>query len=325
MHGLCEIRYSNNRRSYGVEIMSDNKREYILGLFSILGAMIIWGVLPIYWQALIPIDSKVIILYRIVTVFIYGVIACRFQYSFARIFEPLKDKSIRIKYFSAGVIVTINWSLYIYAVNSNQIVQSSLGYFIQPLIICIIGYLIFKEKLNKYNLTAITFAMISVLILLVHFKQLPSLALLLATSFAVYTAIKKTVQQPPLISLVYESIILVPPALIAIIYLECTGKGALAVASPGKFALMLLCGLVTLIPLGMFAYSATRCPMFQLGLIEYLSPTISLAIGILFLGESLDKVQVYAFILIWVGIIIFSYGEYNSYRKNPGNSDDESA
>ena len=303
----------------------NSRSEYKKGLIAVISAMVIWGVLPGYWQALKPISSWVIILYRILTVFIYSLIVCRFKYSFKRIFEPLKDKSVRLKYFTAGIIVTANWSIFIYAVNSNQVVQSSLGYYIEPIIICIVGNLVFKEKFNKYNVTAILMATASVILMLVHFGELPALALLLATTFAVYTAIKKTVKQPPLISLLYETLILVPPALITIIYLECTGRGAIAVGERSKSFLMLLSGILTLIPLGLFAYAATRCSMFHLGLCEYLSPSISLAMGLLFLGESVDMVQIIGFIIIWVGLAVFSYGEYKVYKNDIKESSDDAA
>lgn len=296
--------------------MMNSKNEYKKGIAAILSCMVLWGVLPIYWQALIPISSWVIILYRILTVCLYSVIAARFKYSFKEIFAPLKDKKTLITYIASGTIITLNWSIYIYAVNANQVVQSSLGYYIEPLAICLIGYLLFHEKLNKYNITAILFATVAIVVLLVHFGELPKISLLLALTFAVYTAIKKNANQPALLTMVYETFFLAPFALIAIIYLETHGMGALVVGDPLKYGLMLLCGLFTLIPLAAFAFAAKRLPMFQLGMFEYVSPTISLIIGITLLGESVDLVQIACFGLIWIGLVFFSYGEFKTYKTS---------
>lgn len=293
-----------------------DSREHRKGIIGVLSTMIIWGVLPVYWQMLIPISSWVIILYRIVLVCVYSIIAARFSYTFKEIFEPLKDKKTRITYFSAGFFVTLNWSVYIVGVNANKVVECSLGYYIEPLVICLFGILIFHEKVTKYNLTAMVLASISIIMLLIHFGQVPAIALLLAVTFSIYTAIKKSANQPPLLSLVYETLIFVPPALIAIIYLEATGRGAIAsAASMGQYALLFLCGLFTLIPLGLFAYAAQRCSMFELGLMEYLSPTISLIVGITLLGESVDHIQIIGFIIIWIGLFFFSYGAFKEARK----------
>lgn len=278
--------------------------------------MVIWGFLPIYWQALIPISSWLIILYRIILVCVYGVIAARFSYSFKEIFEPLKDKNTRKLYFSAGFFITFNWSVFIVGVNSSRVVECSLGYYIEPLMICLFGIILFHEKVTKYNLVAMILASISIVMLLIHFGQVPAVALLLAVTFSIYTAIKKKADQPPVLSLVYETILFVPPAIIAVIYLETTGQGAIAQAKGmGQYGLLFLCGLFTLLPLALFAYAAQRCSMFELGLIEYLSPTISLIVGITMLGERVDNIQIIGFIIIWVGLFFFSYGAFKETRK----------
>lgn len=295
--------------------MLESKTEYKKGLFAVLFTLVLWGFLPIYWQMLIPISSWVIILYRILTVFLYSIVAARFRYSFREIFEPLKNKKTLLTFLLSGIVITANWSIFIYAVNSNQVVQSSTGYYIEPLVICLIGNIIFKEKFTKYNISAILIASLAVVIILVHFGELPHIALLLAFTFALYTAIKKSVSQPPLLSMVYETIFLAPIALVAIIYLEKNNMGALAVATPGKYALLLLCGLLTLIPLGLYSFGAQRMPMFHLGMSEYIAPTIQLILGVTVLGESIDSVQILSFALIWFGLVIFTFGEYKAYKK----------
>lgn len=297
--------------------MINSRSEYKKGLIAVISTLVLWGVLPVYWQMLIPISSWVIIVYRILTVFLYSIIVARFKYTFKEIFEPLKDRKTLTTFFLSGFVITANWSIFIYAVNSNQVVQTATGYYIEPLMICLVGNIIFREKFTKYSITSIAIASLAVVIMLVHFRQVPTIALLLAFTFSLYTAIKKSVSQPPILSMVYETIFLAPFALVVIIYMEKNGIGALAVADAGKYMLMLLCGVLTLIPLTLFAYAAQRVPMFHLGMAEYISPSLNLILGVTILGESVDGTQMICFLLIWTSLVIFTIGEYKAFKAIP--------
>ena len=298
-------------------MLKDKKySEYKIGVMCVVACQVIWGVLPIYWQALMPIDSWIIILYRIFTMAVYSLIVARMKYSFAEIFGPLKDRKVRIKYFTAGLILTANWSIYIWAINSGRVIQTSIGYYIEPLVICLFGIVIFKEKLTKYNLTAMLMALLAVVLILVHYGQIPAVALGLALTWATYSAIKKAADQPPLLSLVYETILYGALALIAIIYIETKGIGALSYHLPGKFAFMMLAGLFTLIPIVLFAVSAKKVTLLVIGLAQYISPTITLLCGIFLFKESIDLFQIIAFGIIWLGLVFFTVGEFKNNRKD---------
>lgn len=299
------------------------KKNYEKGFFAALGCAGLWGILPIYWKSLIPIPSSTIIIYRILMIAVVCVIAARFKYSWSRIFSPLKDWRTSLKFFVAGLIVTSNWSIYIWAVNSGHIIQTSIGYYIEPLVVCIFGAIFFKEKLTVYKSTAVILAAASVIVILVHFGQVPGIALILATTFAIYSAIKKTVDQPPVISLLYETIFMAPIMLCVIVWLELHGAGALGVGESYQYFLLLLCGLATAIPLGLFAYAAQRTSMFVLGLTEYLSPTLALMLGIFLYKEPVDKVLIMAFGLIWIGLIFFSYGEFKSGKDSKSSENSQ--
>lgn len=220
-----------------------------------------------------------------------------------------------LKYIVVGMIITVNWSIYIWAVNANLVIQTCIGYYIEPLVVCIFGIVLFKEKLSKYKLTAFLFAACGVAAVIVYFGELPLVALGLAASFAVYAACKKNFSLPPIISLLYETIFLMPFALAVIIYLEVTGQGAIGNAEGYKYALLMLCGLFTAFPLGLFADAAQKLNLFVVGLTEYISPTISLFIGIFLFKEPFENIQLVAFAIIWVGLIFFSYGEYVEAKK----------
>ena len=286
--------------------------EYRKGIIYILLCQLMWGFLPIYWQSLEPIESWKIILYRVLTLFVYSYIAARFAYGRNEIWSQLADLKAVGRSFAAGLVLTANWSLYIWAMNSERVIQAAIGYFIEPIVICAVGMFFFNEKLTKYNITAIGFALIAIAVILIHYRQLPGVALSLAGSWAIYSAVKKASNTPPLIALVYETLPFAIAATVAIIYIESKGTGAIAVGVPIKYAALWLSGLVTVIPVALFGYAAKKTSLLVIGLAQYLSPTITLLLGIFLFKEPFDKMQALALAIIWVGLCFFSYGEFKS-------------
>ncbi len=295
------------------------KKNYIKGMQAAIFCSVLWGVLPLYWQALRPINSGVIIFYRIFLVGLVCFIASSKIYGIKEVLKPWKDKKTVLSNIVAGLIITFNWSLYIWAVNADFVIQTCIGYYIEPLMVCVFGVVFFKEKLEKHKLTAIVFAGIGLAVILVHFRQVPFIALGLALSFATYAAIKKTNKLPPLISLFYETVFLMPIALAVIIYLEITGMGALHTGAAYQYVLLMLCGILTAIPLGLFGVSAQNVPLTTLGITEYLSPSIALVLGIFVMNEPFDMIQLISFIIIWIGLVFFTMGEI---KKDKKSSDD---
>lgn len=279
-----------------------------------LSCDVLWGVLPIYWQALRPIDSWVIIFYRIFLVGFVAGIASVAVYGIKPIKEQLSIRKNLWRFPLAGLLITANWSIYIWAVNADHVIQTCVGYYIEPLIVCLLGIIIFKDQLTKYKLTALLFALAGMVVILIHFMEVPLIALTLATTFAVYAAVKKWFDLPPIMSVFLETLFLMLPALCVVIGLEVTGNGALAVATPGKYALLLCCGLLTAAPLSLFAAAATKVPLVTVGLLEYLSPSISLVIGIFFMKEPFDLVQFISFVIVWIGLAFFTIGEVKESR-----------
>ena len=161
-----------------------------------------------------------------------------------------------------------------------------------------------------------TLAAVGVLAVIVYFGEVPLIAVSLALTFSVYAALKKNFTMPPILSLLYETVFLLPIALAVIIYLEVTGNGALGVGEPYKYGLLMFCGLFTAFPLGLFANAANKLNLFVLGLLEYVSPTIALVIGIYLFKEPFETIQLIAFAIIWIGLIFFSYGEYVEVKKH---------
>ena len=291
-------------------------RDYKIGMIAATGCSVLWGVLPIYWQMLRPIESSVIIFYRIFLVgLITGILSLKL-YGIGEIKRNLKPKGNFIKYLVAGLLITSNWSIYIWAVNANHVIQTCVGYYIEPLMVSVFGLIFFREKLTVYKGTALAFAAAGVVVILFHFMEVPFIALGLALTFATYAAIKKAFNLPAVLALFYESMVIMWPALGVVIWLECTGQGALCVATPGKYALLLCCGFLTVLPLGLFGSAATKIPLVTLGQLEYLSPSITLVIGIFLMHEPFDLVQFLSFVIIWIGLVIFTIGEIKDSKAN---------
>jgi len=299
-----------NEKSVGIKDKSSS--DYRTGLICVLACQLFWGFCPIYWQALVPIPSWIIILYRMVTMFVYSYIAARMRYSREEIWRPLREKGVIARYLAAGLLLTANWSTYIWAMTTGHMIQASIGYYIEPIVICLFGVVIFKERFTKYNATAMGMAMFSLTVMLIHYRQIPGVALGLAFTWACYSAIKKSTDRPPLIELVYETMFYAVLAVFAILYIETKGTGALSLGVPGKYALMFLSGLITLIPIALFGSAAKKVTLFVIGLAQYISPTITLLLGIFAYKEPIDKVQVISFAIIWIGLVFFSYGEYKN-------------
>ena len=297
-------------------VLNDNNRDYRIGLICVLASQLIWGFLPAYWQALVPIPSWIIILYRMTTMFIYSYIAARLRYTREEIWTPLKEKGAVVRYLIAGALLTANWSIYIWAMTTGHMIQSSIGYYLEPIVICLFGVVIFKEKFTRYNLTAVVFAAVALIVMLIHYGQLPGVALGLAFTWATYSAIKKSSKNPPLVELVYETMFYAVFAVIGILLIETRGMGALSLGVPGKYALMFLSGLVTLIPIALFGSAAKKVSLFIIGLTQYISPSITLLLGIFAYKEPIDRVQLISFAVIWIGLIFFTYGEYKNNKES---------
>lgn len=294
----------------------DNK-HYKNGMFYALSCAIIWGFLPIYWDALDPISSLVVIFYRVVLMTLTCFVIQYYQTRNVKdMFLPMfEDKKKMWTYIIAGIIITLNWSIYIWAVKAGFVIQSSMGYFLEPLIVCLFGMIIYKEKANKWKLISLGFAMAGLAVMVIGYRELPIIAIGLAATFAVYAAIKKSVDLPPFQSLLYETVFIAPVALFVVFWLEGSGIGALETGGNGKFILLLFAGIATAVPMGLFSAAARNLPLLTLGLTEYISPSIALILGIFLFREPFDVIQFSAFVIIWIGLMFFTYGEVTDMRK----------
>lgn len=284
------------------------------GIWYAIGAYGCWGLFPLYWKLLHHVPALQLIGHRIVWSFasLFAVLFILRQWNFFRK-GVLSFRVVRI-YSLAAVLVGINWLTYVWAVNSGHVVETSLGYFINPLLSVLIGVIFFRERLRLWQWIPIGIAAIGVLYLTIALGSLPWIALTLAFSFAFYGAVKKVAPLGSLHGLTLETIILLLPATAYLVFSEYAGNGALLHQGIGIDLLLFGTGLVTTVPLLMFASAAKRIPLSFIGILQYIAPTIQFFIGILVYHEVFTTKQFIGFCFVWIALIIFGLDSFSAYR-----------
>ncbi len=294
-----------------------SKNSYLIGLLCSISCAVLWGVLPVYWKSLNPIDSFVIIFYRVLLVAITTLVIACFKFGFKGAFKPIvQNKKVALRCFIAGAIITVNWSTFIWAVSAGHVVQTSIGYYMQPLIVTAFGLILFKEKINNFKKIALCIAVVGVIFMLISYSEPPIIAFTLAITFAIYSATKKKYKLDPILSLLYETVFLAPVALLVIIWFETNGNGAFAVAEPYQIGLLMLCGIFTAAPLILFGFGANKINLVTLGITGYISPSLMLTLGVFLYGEPFDMIQFVSFSILWIGLVFFTLGEIKANKKS---------
>ena len=278
-------------------------------------AYLLWGVLPIFWKALDTVDSLEILAHRIIwSVVLLGAIV-RLRRSWSQIRNL--DRGSLIRLLIAGSLLTLNWATYIWAVNNGHIVESSLGYFINPLLNVALGVIILRERLDRAQWVAIGIATAGVGYMTITAGSLPWIALVLATSFAVYALLKKQmVALGPFESLTVEITLVVIPALIFVAALAFNGEGSFGSAGPRTTILLILTGVATALPLLLFGAAATRIPLSTIGLLQYIAPSMQFLIGVFVYDEFVGRDRLIGFILVWLALAIYT-GSSLVRRRRP--------
>jgi chloramphenicol-sensitive protein RarD len=282
------------------------------GLWMAVGSFVLWGVMPLYWHLLKPVPSLQIIAHRIVWSAIFVAAWLAWKYGRGWLRETLAQPRAAWMLALSGVLIAFNWGLYIWAVNAGHVVETSLGYFINPLLNVVLGVFVLKERLNRVQWTAVAIATGGVLWLTTHYGSFPWIALALAASFGSYGLIRKLVGVPPVRGLGVESLYLVLPALALLFWGESHGDGGFiahgAVPAWGwaMSALLVFGGILTALPLIGFADAVRRIPFSLVGLLQYIAPTLQLMCGVLLLGETFDRNRAIGFAFIWIALAIYA-------------------
>lgn len=277
----------------------------IHGLLAAAGAFVLWGVLPAYWKLLQQVPAYEILCHRMAwsLVLTLGLVFITGRRAVFR--QALRERKNIITFSTTGLLLAVNWLLYIWAVNAGFIIEASLGYFINPLINVFFGMIFFKEKMRPIQWLALLLAFLGVLYLTLYYGQFPWIALVLATSFAIYGLLHKQNNLGALDALCLETGILFIPAAAIIIGLAFTGGGAFGKIELSGSLLLIGTGVVTTVPLLLFGYAAHNIPLSTLGLMQYLAPTINLMLGIFIYGEDFPTTRMIGFMLIWGALAIF--------------------
>jgi chloramphenicol-sensitive protein RarD len=291
-------------------------QDTITGVIYAVSAFLIWGISPIYWKALKSVPALEIILHRIVWSFFLLVpliIIMRRWQEFILVFKNLR--TLLILLFTA-IIVGGNWLLYIWAVNSDHLLQASLGYYINPLVNVVLGMVFLKERLRPPQILAVVLATAGVLYLTFYYGEFPWIALALAISFGLYGLIRKIAPVGSLVGLSVETLLLSIPALVYIYHLDRLGQGSIFRVSL-KLDLMLMgCSVVTALPLLFFTLGARRLYLSTMGLLQYIAPSCMFVLAVFLFREPFESAQVVTFILIWTALAIYSTDSVRYYRHN---------
>jgi chloramphenicol-sensitive protein RarD len=274
------------------------------GLWYALGAYGAWGLFPIYWKSLHHVPALQLISHRVLwsCLILLGVLAASRQFGAFR--AALTLRALRV-YVAAALIIGVNWLIYIWGVNAGFIIETSLGYFINPLVSVLLGVIVLRERLRPWQWLPLGLAAAGVLYLTVTYGALPWIALALAVTFGAYGLIKKTAPLGSLYGLTLETGLLFVPALLYLLYAETTGENAFLHIGPGTDLLLMGAGLVTTVPLLLFASAARRIPLSQMGLLQYLAPTLQFLLGVLIYREPFSSTQLIGFVIVWVALALF--------------------
>ena len=281
-----------------------DKQRRVFGTMTVLLTYVLWGVLGIYWGLLGGVNPVYILANRIVWSAVFMGFYALLRHRGGEIKCVFANKKALGKSFLCGILITINWGVYIYAVNSGHMLDASLGYFIEPVLVGLIGVLAFKERPSKLEWTTFILAIIALGYMLIRTGTMPYLAIIIAGSFAVYGGVKKNMELTPEVALFVETLCMAPFALGFIAYAEANGLGALETATAGRIILLIFSGIVTSVPLLLFNMGVKHIPYYFSGILMYINPTIQFLVGIFYFKETLDADRLVAFIIIWVGVLL---------------------
>ncbi len=291
------------------------KQRRTFGTITVFLTYVLWGVLGIYWGLLSGVNPVYILANRIIWSAVFMGLYALIRRRGGEIKRILTDKKALGKSFLCGVLITINWGVYIYAVNSGHVLDASLGYFIEPVLVGLIGVLAFRERPSRLEWATFALAIVALGYMLVRTGTMPYLAIIIAGSFAVYGGVKKSLDLSPEVALFVETLCMAPFALGFIAWAEANGMGAIGETDGLHLLLLVFSGIVTSVPLLLFNMGVKHIPYYFSGILMYVNPTIQFLVGIFYFKEALDKNRLAAFIIIWVGVLLALFDKMRRLKQ----------
>ncbi|HHX85312.1 MAG TPA: EamA family transporter RarD [Actinomycetales bacterium] len=288
-------------------------RTHAVGLLAGVAAYTLWGFFPAFFPLLDPAGAVEILAHRIV----WSLVVMALVLTVMRRWRELRavDRASWGRILGAAVFVSANWGVYVYTVNSGRVTEAALGYTINPLVSVLLGVLLFRERLSRPQVWAVGLAVVAVGVLTAGYGHFPSLSVILALSFGMYGVMKKSLRVDPVVGMTGEVLVTAPFALALLVWMGAVGTGSFTAHGPGHAALLAASGLVTVVPLLLFAVAAQRIPLATVGMLQYIVPVLQMAWGIAVVGEHLDAVQWAGFALIWAAVIVFTAAGRRGRRR----------
>jgi chloramphenicol-sensitive protein RarD len=286
-------------------------------------AYFLWGAFPLYFRLLDASGAVEILLHRILwSLAVLLVVVAAVRVARADLRAVLRRPRLVAGLGAAALLIAVNWGIYIYAVNSGQVVEAALGYFINPLVTVALGVVVLRERLRPAQWAAVAVGAVAVAVLTIDYGRLPWLALTLAASFGTYGLIKNRVggSVGALSGLTTETLLLAPITLGLLVWLELSGRGTFTENAPWQALLLVSSGLVTVGPLLFFAAAARRVPLTTMGLLQYLTPMLQLLCGVLLLGEHVPPARWAGFGLVWLALVILTADTLRAARRTARRS-----
>ncbi|MEO7167320.1 MAG: EamA family transporter RarD [Spartobacteria bacterium] len=280
-----------------------------------LAAFITWGLVPVYWKLLQTISATEILAHRFVWTFVFMVLLLSWQGRWPEVLANLRSTRTALLCAGSGIAIAINWFVFIWAVNAGRVLETSLGYFMSPLVNVLFGAIFLRERLSKAQLVSVLLATSAVLYLTFGFGRLPWVALTLCFSFGLYGLLRKISGAASIPGLFLETTLLAPFALGYLVYLARVHTLHLTVAAPGVSLLLISTGIVTGLPLVWFAHAARHLRLTTVGFLQYLAPSCTFFLGIFAFHEPFQRAQMLTFALIWIALAIFTADAVSRWRS----------
>jgi chloramphenicol-sensitive protein RarD len=295
-----------------------------LGLFYATAAFLLWGIVPVYWKMLQHVPAMEILSHRVVWGLVFVAVWMTIRKRWSELRDVFRRPRTVAALLASTVFIAANWGLFIFAVNTNRVLATSLGYYINPLVNVVLGLIVLHERLNRRQVFAVVLAALAVILLTVQAGELPWISLVLPVSFGLYSLLRKTVRADAIVGLTFETAALAPFAVGFLLLQEHRGVGALGHQGMTIDLLLIGAGAVTAVPLMLFTLGVRRIPLSTAGLLQYIAPTCTFLLAVLLYGEEFSTAHAVSFGLIWIALAIYTLDLRYRLRKEPDLDSSES-
>lgn len=278
------------------------------GPLYVLGCYIIWGLLPVFWKQLATVNSMYVLGSRIVWSMVLAVVLLALRRDrFTGLQAVFRNKREWMRLSIAGCVICVNWGTFIWAVNHGHMIDSSLAYYMNPILAILIGTIVFRERLNRIQWLAVVVTFTGLVITVIRYRQIPWIALVIGGTFAVYGALKKTARTDALTSMVVETSMLAPVFLVILLWMEWQGRGAVGILQGWQWILLPVAGVATSVPLMLFSAGMKTTSMSLSGILMYINPTLQLLVSVWLYHEEFTTTHAILFAFVWGGLVLYLF------------------